>query len=169
VAAPQILSDAFRRLIRKALDRESAGFSEFLAKWLEFLELRGTAPSFDLIHAVPNLNHDTRLRRVSFQRGDVLSGSKNTSAAFLDQSLSLGGVFFCPAVKIRYVDLGDVIDRRLGLRMKALDGRCSKGRSGKHRQGNRITSFHDLSPYFMRARLSADAHDMPADGSVPAH
>jgi len=64
VAAPQILSDALRRLIRQALDRESAGFSEFLAKWLEFLELRGTAPSFDLIHAVPNLNHDTRLPRL---------------------------------------------------------------------------------------------------------
>jgi uncharacterized OB-fold protein len=32
---------------------------------------------------------------------------------------------------VGYVDLGDVIDRRLGLRMKALDGRSSKGRSGK--------------------------------------
>ena len=62
-----------------------------------------------------------------------MSGGKDTSAAFLDQSLRLGGVIFCPAFKIGYVDLGDVIDRRLGLRMKALDGRGSKGRSGKQR------------------------------------
>ena len=56
-----------------------------------------------------------------------MSGGKDTSAAFLDQSLGLGGVIFCPAIEIGYVDLGDVIDRRLCLGMQALDGRGSKG------------------------------------------
>src|SRR6185312_16597390 len=88
-------------LVRQALDRERARFSVFLAKGLEFLELRRAAPSFDLIHAVPDLDHDTLLRRLSFQRGDVLSGGKDTSAAFLDQSLGLGGVIFCPAKTCR--------------------------------------------------------------------
>jgi hypothetical protein len=61
-----------------------------------------------------------------------LSGGKDATSGGFDHSLGLRSIVLLPSVNVPHIDLRDVIDRRLGLSVKSLDGRCPDGSTREH-------------------------------------
>src|SRR5260221_12149870 len=58
-------------------------------------------------------------------------------------------------VRVGDVDFRDVVDGRLGLSMKALDGNCTKSKTRNHCQRNCVMRFHgSCSPCLFARKVS---------------
>src|SRR6266702_5364329 len=140
-----------RGLLLRALNGEGTEFRVRVADLPDFLEFRRIAPCLDLIRAVPDLHDYAPLRRLTFDRRSV-SGCKNTPAVRLDHSLSLRGIVLHIGIRVCRLDLADVIDRRLGLCVEAMDRDSANSDARNHCQCHCIVRFHAFLPVRTRQR-----------------
>ena len=140
-----------RRLVRYAFNGEGAEFCVLLADLAGFLVRRRIEPSLNLLDAVERLDGNARFWRLSFQGSDFppSSGSPRgelAAAGCFDGGHSAREKLLRISLRVRYVDLCDTVNDRLGLSMEALDGDSTKSEARKHRQRYRVVRFHGSPP-----------------------
>src|SRR6266567_9268908 len=111
---------ALRVSIRQALDQEGAELCQLVADRHELLEACRVAVGLRLLCAVPRNDNDACLGRLPFERGHFSSRGKEAAAGRLDGSLSARGEVLDVVGLVQHVDLGDLVDGRLALSVKAL-------------------------------------------------
>src|SRR5262249_36606181 len=104
----------------------------------------GLAHRLHLLDAVPLLNNQP-LRRLAFDRDDLLTCREIFGSGCLVDRLRLWGELFRVAIEIRYVDQGYVVNGRFALRMQRFDDRTAGGGSGHKRQRYLIKCLHSSS------------------------
>src|SRR6267378_7057810 len=128
-------------LLRYAFDSVGTESRILFANFPEFLELLRIAPGLKFFDAVPGLHDDAPFWRLSLEHSDLSSLSKGAPARCLGPGRSARDVLLRVSRRVRYVDLHDVVDGRLGLGVKAFDRCGAESETGDDRQ-RRVLSFH---------------------------
>ncbi len=130
------------RLLRYAFDGVRTESRILFADFPEFLELLRIAPGLKFFDAVPNLHDDAPFWRLSLKHSDFSSLNKGAAAGRLGPGRSTRDVVLRVSRRVRYVDLHDVVDGRLGLGVKAFDGYGAESETGDDGQRYCVPGFH---------------------------
>src|SRR5713226_758521 len=133
-------------LLRYAFDGVRTESSVLFADLPEFLELLRIAPGLKFFDAVPDLHDDAPFWRLSLKHSDLSSLSKGAPTGCFGPGRSARDVLLRVSRRVRYVDLHDVVDRRLGLSVKTLDRYGAESETGDDGQRYRVLGFHGLRP-----------------------
>src|SRR6267378_420258 len=129
-------------LLRYALDGVSTECRVLFADFPDFLELLRIAPRLNFFDAVPDLHDDARFRRLSIQRSDLSSENHDAPAGCLGHGHGARDVLLRVSLRVRHVDLRDVVDGRFGLGVKAFDRCGAESETGDDCQRYCVLSFH---------------------------
>jgi len=98
-----------------------------------------------------------RFRRLSFNRGGLAPGGKEFSASRLDRGLGFWNVILQIRFLVRHIDFDDLVDRWLGLSVKALNRDRAKSEAREHRKTQQSIGLSWLSSLIV-ARIVACAN-----------
>src|SRR6267143_2876108 len=138
-----------RLFLRQSLNGEGTEFRVLVADFAGFLEFLRIAPGLYFFHAVPDLHDNALLGRRAFDRGDLTSCREETTAGRFDRGLGFRDVLLHISVRVRHVDLRDVVDRRLGLSVESFDHGSANSETGDDCQRYCVPSFHGVSSPFV--------------------
>src|SRR6266571_451449 len=130
------------RLLRYAFDSVRTESRILFADFPVFLVFLRIAPGLKFFDAVPDLHDDAPFWRLSLEHSDFSSLNKGAPAGCLGPGRSARDVLLRVSRRVRYVDLHDVVDGRLGLSVKTLDRYGAESETGDDCQRYCVLSFH---------------------------
>jgi hypothetical protein len=129
-------------LLHRPLDSVGAEFRQLVAERQQVLEGRRIAIRFDLLNAIPLLDHDARFRRLSLDCRGFASSRKEFASSRLYRSLSLWDIVLRVSLLIQYFDFSDLVYWWFGLSVKALNRDGANCGASEHGNGYGVLCFH---------------------------
>src|SRR5205085_9496005 len=121
-----------------------AEFCDLVTDFAALLVIRRAAPFLNLLFAFPDLNDDTRLRRITFD-GLRHTAGNDAAPGCLYRCLCEWCVVFYVCVEGRCIDFRDIVDRWFRLSVESLHGKAADGHTSEHGERSRNVRLHDTS------------------------